>query len=540
MTYLKTLASLHETPQTENLLGRPEQVKNSAGGYVWAVDNWARLERFLILGSEGGTYYVAERPLTLENIAAVRESLTTDGLRVVRAVVDISASGRTPKDDPALFVLALAASPKFADAKTNAAALSALPQVARTGTHLCTFAGFVEGVRGWGRGLRSAIAEWYLAKPAGELAYQMLKYRDRAGWSHRDLLRLSHPKSEAAAHNALFQWATDGELGHLASAGIASGELRQIRAFVLAKKAGSEAEIVRLIEDYRLTHEMIPSEWKDSGRVWEALLESMPYTAMVRHLGKLTAVGLLAPQSTATALVVARLIDRKRVVNSKIHPIALLSALLTYKQGRGVKGGQRWAPVANIIDALDDAFYLAFDNVEPSGQRLYLALDASGSMQASACNGMPYLTAAMGSAAMAMAVARTEPNHTIAAFHDQVWHVDISRKDRIDRACEAIVRQPRATDASLPMQDALKRRLAVDAFVIVTDNETWAGDRHPVQALEHYRRSTGIAAKLVVIAMAASGYSIADPNDALQMDVAGFDARVPSVVADFIGSRPSR
>ena len=288
-----------------------------------------------------------------------------------------------------------------------------------------------------------------------------------------------------------------------------------------------------------MTHEMIPSEWKNSARVWEALLRSMPYMALVRHLGKLTAVGLLQPQSPATALVVARLIDRKRVENSRVHPIALLAALLTYKQGRGQKGDLEWAPVASVIDALDEAFYLAFDNVEPSGKRIYLALDASGSMQGSYCVGMPYLTAAMASAALGMVFARREPNCIIAAFHDQVWHVDITRADRLDRVSEAIVRAGRSTDASLPMRDALDRKLAVDAFVIVTDNETWAGDRHPVQALERYRRSSGIAAKLVVIAMAANGYSIADPEDAFQMDVAGFDASVPEVVAGFLKGRPS-
>jgi hypothetical protein len=39
--------------------------------------------------------------------------------------------------------------------------------------------------------------------------------------------------------------------------------------------------------------------------------------------------------------------------------------------------------------------------------------------------------------------------------------------------------------------------------------------------------------------MAANGYSIADPDDAFQMDVAGFDASVPEVVAQFINGRPS-
>src|SRR5258708_32715429 len=153
-------------------------------------------------------------------------------------------------------------------------------------------------------------------------------------------------------------------------------------------------------------------------------------------------------------------------------------------------------------------------------------------MQRTAVMGMPRVSAAMASAALAMMFVRTEPECIIAVFHDEISPVDITRKDRVDRACAAIVREARGTDASLPMQDALERGLAVDAFVIVTDNETWAGDQHPVQALDRYRRSTGIAAKLVVIAMAAHGYSIAASSDAPQMDVVGFDARMSDVAVE--------
>jgi 60 kDa SS-A/Ro ribonucleoprotein len=428
--------------QTQPLAHRP----------MHSVDNWMRLARFLMLGSEDGTYYVQPRALTVESATAVVECLKMDGLRVVRTMVNISTTGCAPKNAPALFVLALAASPNFADTETVAAALDALPQVARTGTDLCVFAGFVENLRGWGRGLRSAIADWYLIKPASELAYQMLAHPDSHTWSHRDLLRLSHPKAATPAHNALFQWAVDGELGHLASPELLSGDLRQIRAYEQAKKSSHENEIVQLIEENRLTHELIPSEWKNSAQVWESLLPSMPYMDLVRHLIKLTTVGLIQQQSPATALVVARLIDRKRIRNSRIHPIALLDAQLHYKQ--------QPEAVASVIDALDEAFHLAFENVEPIGKRINLVVDVSSS----------YATVA---------------------------------------------------DA-LAMLFGGKASNSVDAFVIVTNNKL------PTERLERK------AAKLVVIAMAATDCSISDPDDAFQLGIAGFDASIPLVVAEFL------
>jgi 60 kDa SS-A/Ro ribonucleoprotein len=48
------------TPQPQPIPGS-NQVANSGGGYSWQVDDRTRLDRFLILGAEGGTYYTPRR-----------------------------------------------------------------------------------------------------------------------------------------------------------------------------------------------------------------------------------------------------------------------------------------------------------------------------------------------------------------------------------------------------------------------------------------------------------------------------------------------
>jgi 60 kDa SS-A/Ro ribonucleoprotein len=109
----------------------------------------------------------------------------------VSRIVDISDQGRAPKNDPALFALALAA--KLGDVETRRAAFAALPRVARIGTHLFHFAEYVKALGGWGRGTMRAFARWYTDMEAGRLAHQAVKYQSRDGWSHRDLLRKAHP-----------------------------------------------------------------------------------------------------------------------------------------------------------------------------------------------------------------------------------------------------------------------------------------------------------------------------------------------------------
>jgi 60 kDa SS-A/Ro ribonucleoprotein len=89
------------------------------------------------------------------------------------------------------------------------------------------------------------------------------------------------------------------------------------------------------------------------------------------------------------------------------------------------------------------------------------------------------------------------------------------------------------TDCAQPMVEALRRGWEVDVFEVYTDNETYAGSIHPSQALKRYRRETGIDAKLIVVGMTSTGFSIADPADGGMMDVVGFDDNAPALMADF-------
>jgi 60 kDa SS-A/Ro ribonucleoprotein len=246
-------------------------------------------------------------------------------------------------------------------------------------------------------------------------------------------------------------------------------------------------------------------------------------------------VGLLTEHSDAEATVVGRLGDNNLLRKARIHPIAVLSALRVYGRGRGVRGDGQWTPTARVIDALDDAFYRAFQNVEPAGKRMMLALDVSGSMGGGEVAGVPGLTPRDASAAMALVTARTEPNYSFTAFQDKMVPLNISARMRLDDVVKAVSGLPfGGTDCAQPMLYALEKKLKVDSFVVYTDSETWANPKlHPAQALQEYRDTMGIPARLVVVGMTSNGFSIADPNDAGMLDVVGFDAAAPGMISDF-------
>jgi 60 kDa SS-A/Ro ribonucleoprotein len=412
-------------------------------------------------------------------------------------------------------------------------------------------------MRGWGRALRRAVAGWYASKTPRELSYQVTKYAQRNGWTHRDALRLAHPKTADAERDALYRYITQQTLPASPIKGGAEGGgvdwkdyLEAVEAVKLETKV---QKVIEAITRYKLPREVLPTEMLNKPEVWEALLQSMPLTAVIRNLATMTRVGLLTPMSTAATTVAERLGDAAYLKASRIHPIAVLAALVTYQSGRGVRGKGNWVSVQSIVDALDGAFYLSFDNVPLSSERVVLALDVSGSMSMGMVGGVPGLTPRIASAAMALVTAARMPNHAIVGFSAAgggfggrwgggtpgLAPIKVSPRQRLDDVVKTISSIPMGgTDCSLPMRWALEQGLETDAFVIYTDNETWFGDIHPAQALREYRRKQAIAAKLVVVAMLANAFSIADPNDAGMLDVVGFSTDTPALMADFIGNRP--
>jgi 60 kDa SS-A/Ro ribonucleoprotein len=346
-------------------------------------------------------------------------------------------------------------------------------------------------------------------------------------------------------------WEGKGE-GVISLKGSADIEFMERIEAVEALRQMAPTDAARVIRIYRLTREMVPTELLRHAVVWEALLDRMPLTALVRNLGVMSKVGLLVAGSDAARMVVARLNERTAIRKARVHPLALLAALKTYGGGHGVRGSGVWTPVSQVVDALDGAFYLAFENATSTGKRVMLALDVSGSMVQPVYR-MPFLSCRAASAAMALVTAAREANHQFVAFtngqypslhsasgfNSGLTPLAISPRQRLDDVVKMTEALPfGGTDCALPMVEALKHRWEVDVFVIFTDSETWAGNIHPAQALREYRERMGIPAKLVVVGMTSNGFSIADPNDAGMLDVVGFDTATPEVIGGFaVGAR---
>jgi len=511
-----------------------EQVKNSDGAYVYAVDDKKRLDRFLILGSEGGSYYASEKKLTKENAKNIIKLIKEDGIYVVNRVVEISQDGRAPNNDPALFVLAMASS--LGDLDTRGLACDNLHKVARTGTHLFHFIAYRETFSGWARSLKRAVSNWYNKKPLDQLSYQILKYQSRDGWSHRDILRLAHvnPKRDEK-RSCIYKWSTkreevDQELLKTASP--------LLYAYEEITKTDNQKRVEELVKEYNMTLEMVPPD-KRSKNIYQIMLKNYGLTALIRSLNVLTNKEILSVSEIDNVNdVCKRIVNSEALKKERIHPYSLLLALKNYSAGHGFRGSLSWTPVRKIVDALDEAFNLSFKTVEPTGKRLMLGIDVSGSMSWGSINNSN-INAAEAAAAMAMVAVRTEENVYCGAFCNSFTQLNISPKMNLDEILK-ITRSLNfgSTDCGLPIREALKNKLKVDSFIIYTDSETNNyNQKDPMISLKEYRNKMGIDAKLVVVGMVSNGFTIADPNDSGCLDVVGFDSSTPQIISEFNAGR---
>lgn len=516
------------TPVPQNRPLSKEQVQNDAGGYVFPVNAEQQLRRFLMIGAEGGTYYAREGALIERNLDNVKRCLADDGVKTVKTAVEISKSGRALKNDPAILLLAMAS--MHEDAAVRNEAFDSVPEVCRIGTHLFAFAEFRKLLKaGWGRGMRSAIASWFLMKEPEALAFQVAKYQQRNGWSMRDLLRKSHPQPPDAKYAKIFKYVTAGE--------VARGLHPFLVAVEKAKTADKKA-LLKLIKEHNLPRECIPTQFLKDPDIWEALLPHMGMEACLRNLGNMSKSGLLVQFGDATKTVVEKFDSEEAIKRSRLHPIKILVGFLTYKSGHGVRGSGEWQVVPQLVDALDAAFYKAFKNVEPSGKRIFMSCDVSGSMGSPELMGVTGLTPYVAGAAMAMVTVKTEKNVFLTAFSNELIPTDIGRYNRLDDVVQKFREMGHiGTDCSAPMRYALAKKMPVDAFLMYTDNETWAGRAHPSVVLQDYRRALGIDSYFVSAAMTATEYCVTDPRDSKALSMCGFDPETPAIMSDFAAGR---
>uniref|UniRef100_A0A3Q1F857 RNA-binding protein RO60 n=1 Tax=Acanthochromis polyacanthus TaxID=80966 RepID=A0A3Q1F857_9TELE len=517
-------------------------LNSTGGGCPWEVSDKARLCRFLCYGSEGDVYTAREEGrVSMENVGALLSMLQEGrGAEVVEDIRRFSQDGRAVRPGPCFFALALCS--QHSELKTRQAALKALKEVCRDPTHLFSFIQYKKELKDgmkcgiWGRALRKAVSDWYNEQDAMSLAAAVTKCKQREGWSHQDLLRLSHTKPAKDAIALISKYITKGwkEVQVAYADKENSDEVVKVLSYLevveKVKHSCDETEVISLIEEHKLEREQLLTDHLKSKQVWRALLKEMPLHSVLKILGKMTSNKVLEPGSSETQLVCERIQSETVLKKAKLHPFSILLASEHYKRGQGYQGKPKWEPDGSILKAMDSAFYKSFMNVEPVGKRFVVAVDVSTSLS-SVVPGTSISTA-VAAAAITMIFARTEADtHVLAYSEGAVVPCSVSADMTLAEATVELVKIPSgSTDCSLPITWATESGKSVDVFIVLTNNPLWTFTASPLESLKKHRQASGANSKLVMCGLTSIGHAIADTEDRGLLSVCGFDLGALSVI----------
>ncbi|XP_034558366.1 60 kDa SS-A/Ro ribonucleoprotein [Notolabrus celidotus] len=511
------------------------QNSTGGGGCQWEVTDKARLCRFLCYGSEGDIYTAREEgQLSMESAGALLSLLQEGrGAEVVEEIKRFSQDGCAVRPGPHFFALALCS--QHSELKTRQAAFKAVKEVCRDPAHLFSFIQNKKELRDgmkcgiWGRALRKAVSDWYNEQDAMSLAAAVTRCKQREGWTHQDLFRLSHTKPANEAIALISKYVTKGwkEVQVAYSDKENSEEVVKVLSYLevveKVKHSCDETEVVNLIEEHKLEREQLLTDHLKSKQVWRALLKEMPLQSLLRILGKMTSNKILEPGGSETQAVCDRIQSEMALKKAQIHPFSILLATENYKRGQGYQGKTKWEPDSSILKAMDSAFYKSFMNVEPVGKRFVVAVDVSTSLS-SIVPGTSISTA-VAAAAITMIFARTEADLDVLAYSEgAVVPCSISADTTLSEATIELVKIPSgSTDCTLPISWATENGKAIDVFIILTNNPLWMFTASPVETLKEHRQNLGVNSKMVMCGLTSIGHAIVDTEDRGLMSICGFD-----------------
>lgn len=525
MTYAKNINNVKSV--SNQLYG---QVPNTQGYYVYQITPLEQLARFLVLGTTAPTYHAGDRNIE-KNVDMVQAIVKTQGVEVVKFLLDFDNQNIAPKREPLLFVLAYCL--KNGDEQTRKAASEAAKTIVRTGRDIRTFTSELSELGGWGRLTKRTIAEWYLRE---NTPYQVIKYRNsNHQYNHRNIMRLAHPKPTNEEQSNLFAYLVGKPYNY--------DELpKQVRLFEYVNSNSnqvSEEDVIRAIVDGNLTHEMIPTQFRKSPNVWAALIKSMNYRALVWNLGTLSELGLLTPMSKVETIVLKKLQDDKAVIGSRIHPFTMLVAIRNYATGKGER--KTWPVNQRIVSALEKGLGILYNNVRKTDARLALIVDVSGSMSSS-YGGVGHMTKNRlsgsnitpieGAGAMAAIQCRSS-NAYVIGVDNRVHPLEINDRSTISSVTNTLKAfRGGCTHLSVGIEHLIKERIQVDAVVYYTDNEVNGGYQIS-QLFEKYRKEVSHNAKLIVVGFEANEFTIGDSNTPWIINICGFDSGTIDVINAF-------
>ncbi len=482
-------------------------VGNYEGGQTFSRSPRERVLQLLTVGIFGDTFYAGKRELEAEWKDAILKARSEDPEFLAKAIVYGRNRGLI-KDQNVLALAELSGG----RGKTREPFETIFDQVICIPDDLRVFTGAllsgqVAGKKGLGGYVVKSVAKWLTQMSE----YHTLKYGSAAseGVSLRDIVRMTHPRTDDDAVAERLGWLVSGKLG-------SNPELNpQIRAYVALKLATTEDEAIALIQKGRLPFEVVvPAVKHMTPRIWEELLYQAPYMNLLRNLVTFTRHGVFQKE-TNVQRAVEKLSNQQAVERSKVLPFRFFDAWRKYVGSEGFD--------SRIADTLRAALNLSFANMPSFGNAtVALGVDVSGSMSTTPISERGETQCIDIAGIFTGALLRKIEGRAISLPFETCVIADhgLSGRDDVMVTAEKIHELGGGgTALGSPIQRLLDRKVKVDAFVGLTDNEDWAyGSGFQtrdsfISLWRQYRAVVNPQAQAFVVQLAPYSHAVAPANE---------------------------
>lgn len=515
-----------------------------------------QIKRFLNYGREAPFYQPGDRFLNKyfepDCLTSV-EALIAQGCDLAPPIYIIKAFSDGYSAHPESLVYALAFCTRHTNFKLRKYAYIAFKTVCKSSENLFLFVKFASDLaaphKGWGHGWRQVVNNWYLKQNPLELAKNVTRHRGRHFWTHRDIIKLSHPRSLDIAKQAVLKYIMAGlevarnEFGDKPDAQPVLNYLQAVEDF---KHTKEEDQAARLLEMHDLTLEHIPMHLIKSKEVWAALVPRLPLDVLLRNIKRLARMHFLRNNHIVTTRVLQTLQDQTAIAECNLHPaqvlITLRNFMLSSSRFKYVETDASKPlkplppPNPKIIEALTQLLESSFKLLVPTGMRYLVVVDTRASMlqgKCWQCSSVPPLLAAT---LLTMSLVKVERDVTVMAFGiGAIVPVELTKEMSLQQAHDKLKEIPSTTmELSQPLTWATTSVKKVDVFIIITDNHLRGVNSKPCDALKEYRSVVDMPnTKFVTVALATQDFKVAHPDDPGMLDIAGFDGKVPRVIEAF-------
>lgn len=475
---------------------------NHAGAPAYALSPRAALAQLAVTGCLNATYY-ADAEAQLDEVLA--RCFEVDAAFVAKTALYARRYGRM-KDTPALLCAYLAAfdgpmlEKVFARVIDNGKMLRNFVQIVRSGRVVRKSLGSLP---------KRLVQRWLVDASDAELIRAMVGANPSLG----DVIKMVHAKPKDAARAALLGYAIGREVDHA----LLPQALRDFERFKRDPRAPVPDVPFQSLTALEL-----------SDVHWTAIALGASWTTLRMNLNTFARHGVFADRGVVRKLA-ARLGDAREVRKARVFPYPLLAASRATAQ----------LP-AEIGAALATALEHATANVPAVHGSVAVAVDVSGSMSSPVTGHRRGATTAVrcvdAAALFAAAVLAANPGATVLPFNDRVreWKWNTTSVLATTEALAALLGG--GTHVSAPLAELVRRQMAPDLTVIVSDNQSWidtrgGGATETLRQWEQIRRRNP-RAKLVCVDLQPYANTQA-PDGVDVMNVGGFSDEVFGVIAAF-------